>query len=242
MKVKPFNKPESQFTQLHNSIFDVIMRECTPNEWQVLCAVIRKTRGWDKAGDKISYSQIMDLTGIASKSTVSRAVQGLIKKSMITADCVNGATTYYQLNTDYTIEQTSTETVPVEADEADQSKNCTGTSPKTVPPTGTDSVHTKDIKSLNKEINKKKQSSFLLKKLIHHFSIDQTPQSRKFADALRHCRPFLDDNGALILKLPDSDDVAYMTDRLLPYLRHQLIGITGKSIDVKFELLEGPKQ
>ena len=131
MKIKPFNKPESQFTQLHNSIFDVIMRACRPSEWQVLCAVIRKTRGWDKPGDDISYSQIKEMTGIASSSTIASAVRGLVKKDMIIASTRTGTTTYYQLNQNYTIEQiTSPKIEQVETDEIDLSKNRTGTSPK----------------------------------------------------------------------------------------------------------------
>lgn len=148
-KIKPFNKPESQFTQMHNTIFDVIMPLCKPNEWQVLCAIIRRTRGWDKTSDDISYSQIQSKTGISSYSTIQKAVEGLVKKNMITTSGEAGKTKNFKLNTEFTVETTFTETVKVEND---LYKNCKGDVYENCKGTFTDSVNTKD--SLNKDLNK----------------------------------------------------------------------------------------
>lgn len=238
MKVKPFNKPETQFTQLHNSIFDVVMRQCKPSEWQVLCAIIRKTRGWDKPGDKISYTQIMELTGIASKSTISRAVQGLIKKNMIVTSGTYGATTYYQLNKDYTIEQTSTKTVLVDEAESDQYKNCTGTGTENGLPTSTDSVHTKELNSLNKERNINKESTALHSRLIQKHSLILSPTEKKIVTLLKRCRPAPGDENTLILQAPDQDTCDWLDSRCRAILERDLTGIVGKRMSVKLESLE----
>ena len=102
MKVRPFDKPENNFTVLHNVIFDDIMKQCTPGEWKVLCAILRKTRGWQKDSDYISYSQIRDMTGIASSATIKSAIHGLEKKNLIGLKPGNTHTpNNYTLNTDY---------------------------------------------------------------------------------------------------------------------------------------------
>lgn len=237
MIVKPFDKPESQFTQAHNSIFDVIMRQCTGSEWKVLCAIFRKTRGWDKVEDDISYSQIKELTGISSSSTVSKAVQGLVSKRMVIVSGSFGVTSHYQLNIDYTIEQTCPESVQVESEESDLSKNCTGSCPESVHPTCPESVHTKDIKSLNKEINNK-ESSHLLQELIKRHSLEQTPSDRKIVGMLKRCRPTSDRKGTLILQTPNIDDFPWLKGRLTASAERYLTGIAGNKVTVKFEYLE----
>lgn len=236
MIIRPFDKPESQFTQLHNTIFDVIMRECTPNEWQVLCAIIRKTRGWDKAEDDISYSQIIELTGIVSRTTISKSLQGLIQKNMIAAVGRTGVTKHYILNTDYTIDLTSPENGLVDDRKGNQSRKWTGTSPENGLPTSPENGHTKDIKSLNKR--NIKDGSHFLKELIRHHSLDQTPTERKVVAMLKRCRPDYGGNGVFTLRTPEPDDCAWMTDRLTAILQQDLTGITGKKISVKFKVLE----
>jgi phage replication O-like protein O len=102
--VTPFAKPENEFTMIHNSIFDIIMPECTPTEWMVLCAIIRKTRGWDKECDEISYSQLIKMTGIKSTTTVNKCVDELEQKGMIAVrrGDITKSNLYY-LNTEYQI-------------------------------------------------------------------------------------------------------------------------------------------
>ena len=135
MKVKPFDNPENNFMILHNAIFDSVMRECTPSEWKVLCAILRKTRGWQRDSDYISYSQIRDMTGIASSGTIKAAVDGLADKRMILMKSGDFNTpNSYRLNRAYV---TITESVIPPITEIEQ-------------PPITESVNTKDtIKDIN---------------------------------------------------------------------------------------------
>jgi hypothetical protein len=91
---------------------------------------LRKTRGWHKDSDFISYSQIRELGGIASNATVQKAVGGLINKGLILIDTGDPSrSNQYKLNRDYV---TVTETVKQPITES-------------VTPPITESVNTKDI-------------------------------------------------------------------------------------------------
>ena len=239
MIVKPFNKPESQFTQLHNSIFDVIMRICTNSEWKVLCAVLRKTRGWDKPGDDISYSQIKELTGVASNSTIATAVSGLIKKDMIIASKREGATTFYQLNQNYTIDLTSPKIGQVLAEEDDLSKNWTGTCTDSGHPTCPKIGHTKDsLNSLNKERIINQESSDLHVRLIQKHSLDLSPSEKKTVSLIKRCLPASDGNGTFVLVAPDAKTCALINSRYKAIFKRDLIGITGKEMALEIEYLD----
>ena len=242
MIVKPFDKPESQFCQLHNSIFDVIMHRLTSNEWKVLCAIFRKTRGWDKFEDDISYSQILGLTGIGSRSTISKALQGLIQKNMVVAIISTGVTTHYILNTSYTIDLTSPENGLVDDREGDQSNYWTGTSTENGLPTSPENGLTKDIKSLNKE--RLKEGSTYLKELIKLFNLDLRSQfstshgrfEKRMVETLKRCRPDYNGDGILILRTPNENDRNWLNS-LAELIKRHLRSISGKEIIVKFETL-----
>lgn len=60
---------EPNYTQTPNDFFDVHMREMGEAELRVTLAVIRKTMGFHKKSDAISWSQIMDMTGLSRTST-----------------------------------------------------------------------------------------------------------------------------------------------------------------------------
>ena len=102
--ISPFAKPEQQYMMIHNSVFDDIMPKCNPTEWMVLCAIIRKTRGWQKEFDEISYSQLIKATSIKSKTTINKCIDGLEEKGMIKIrrGDIENSNTYY-LNTDYQV-------------------------------------------------------------------------------------------------------------------------------------------
>ena len=71
------------YTQIPNVYFDEIMQTLNQTENIVFLVIMRKTFGWHKKRDKISYSQIMELTGIKSRTTVSTALKGLLEKGLI---------------------------------------------------------------------------------------------------------------------------------------------------------------
>ena len=100
---EPFKKSEKEFTLVNNFLFDHIMPNVKPNAWKVLCLILRKTRGWNKLADRISFSQIKQGTGISSDGTVSNALKELIQEGYITAlkSDEQWVATTYALNEDY---------------------------------------------------------------------------------------------------------------------------------------------
>ena len=127
---KPFGRPEDNFTTMHNDIMDKILPACTGSEFKVLMVIFRKTRGWNKRQDEISYSQLRKHSGIKSNSTIQRAINGLEDKGMIFIKHNDlGETTTYILNMDY---------IPF-------TENVNPPITKTVTPPFTENVNTKDI-------------------------------------------------------------------------------------------------
>ncbi len=104
--IRPFAR-QGHFTVIDNFILDYIMPNVSPTEWKVLCFIIRKTVGWQKAEDKLSISQIKEGTGINSRTTISNAVSNLEKAGYILvhrpADQKTPNT--YSLNSDYELVQ-----------------------------------------------------------------------------------------------------------------------------------------
>lgn len=140
--IQPFDTRDN-FTRIHNYVIDVIMPMLKPNTFKVLMAIVRKTKGWGKDADQISYSQLRDLTGIKSDSTLAAALSDLEKRKYIFVNKADGETNTYSLNTSLEIvedEATSTKTVD------HLYKNCRGTSTKTV-----------DTKETIKETKQKKE-------------------------------------------------------------------------------------
>ena len=78
---KGFEKPNH--TQTPNSFFDESLRHITSlPELKVVLAVIRKTLGWQKEKDRISMSQIRDLTGMKQQS-VKRGIDLALEHGFI---------------------------------------------------------------------------------------------------------------------------------------------------------------
>lgn len=81
--IYPFREVESEFTMVNNYLFDHIMPIVGPNAWKTLCFIVRKTRGWHKETDRLSFSQLRAGTGISSDATVNKAVIELAAKGYI---------------------------------------------------------------------------------------------------------------------------------------------------------------
>lgn len=85
MNVKHKGNPqvENGYTRIANELLEELAKvHLTPNEWKVLCVVIRKTWGFGKKEDRISLSQFVGATKLHRKN-VCRAITGLISKQMI---------------------------------------------------------------------------------------------------------------------------------------------------------------
>lgn len=70
------------FLQVNNQIIDYWMSKLTNAEFKTLLAIIRKTKGWNKPYDRISQTQIAELTGLTTRS-VRTAISDLLDKNLI---------------------------------------------------------------------------------------------------------------------------------------------------------------
>lgn len=80
--IRPFARQDN-YTVFDNYVLDVVMPSLSPTAWKVLCLIVRKTKGWGKEGDQLSYSQIREGTGISSDQTVNRALAALLERGYI---------------------------------------------------------------------------------------------------------------------------------------------------------------
>ena len=75
---------ENGLTPIANELLDaIIMTHFSPTEYTIILVIIRKTYGWNKKTDRISYTQFEEATGI-SRRHISPALHGLIKRNIIT--------------------------------------------------------------------------------------------------------------------------------------------------------------
>jgi len=79
--VKPFAE-QGNWTQMHNLLIDIVMPGVSDSTWKVLCFMVRHTKGMHKKHQGLSYDDIMAGTGIASRSTVSRALAELLNPAL----------------------------------------------------------------------------------------------------------------------------------------------------------------
>jgi hypothetical protein len=105
MEVKPYQDPTKEYTQVHNILFDVIMPDLKHTSFKVLCLIFRKTYGWHKSVDDISFSQIKTGTGIKSNHTVISALEELTAKGHIVIISHEGQwqSNSYAINIDFTM-------------------------------------------------------------------------------------------------------------------------------------------
>ena len=76
---------ENGHTDIANEILDYLVTfRMSGQEWQVLMFVVRKTYGWHKKQDSISYGQISEFTHIPRR-TVIRIIKKLVAKKTLVA-------------------------------------------------------------------------------------------------------------------------------------------------------------
>jgi len=74
---------ENGHTQIANEILEQLAKlYLSPNQWQVVIFIIRKTYGYKKKVDYIANSQIVEGTGL-SKSVISRVLKRLQERNII---------------------------------------------------------------------------------------------------------------------------------------------------------------
>lgn len=133
-KVQPFDTRDN-FTRIHNYVIDHIMPTLKPNAFKLLMLIIRKTKGWGKDADRLSYSQLREGTGMKSDATLSAAIDELVSMQYITVENDDKwSANNYVLNT----------TLEIEVDSAPTSKTVVDTTSKTVAGSTTETVDTKE--------------------------------------------------------------------------------------------------
>ena len=76
-------KRKPGFTRVPNSLIEAISQNrAFCEKTRVLCAILRKTAGWNKCSDLLSNTQIAELTGMQN-TNVSRAVRRLVDEKII---------------------------------------------------------------------------------------------------------------------------------------------------------------
>lgn len=77
---------ENGYTKIANELLEALATaKLTPYEWRVVMCIMRKTYGWDKKVDRLSQSQMAQMTGI-SKGHISRTMKALKVKEIVTVD------------------------------------------------------------------------------------------------------------------------------------------------------------
>ena len=88
--------------QLPNAFVDEMLAQVSGSACKVYLLIVRKTRGWQKEKDCISYSQIQKNTGIKSHETIKNALNELLELGLIKVKQGNEKTpNQYRLNDNY---------------------------------------------------------------------------------------------------------------------------------------------
>ncbi|UYZ74532.1 replication protein [Moraxella bovis] len=88
--------------QLPNAFVDEMLCKLSGNACKIYLLIVRKTRGWHKEADRISYSQIQKYTGINHRATVSKAIDELLEIGLISVQKGNEKSmSEYRLNDDF---------------------------------------------------------------------------------------------------------------------------------------------
>ena len=85
MKIKTNQKPQTEngYTRIANEIVTEFSKlHLSGNEWQILWVVLRKTWGWNKKEDAISFTQFQELTKL-SRPSVAEAIVKLVGKKVL---------------------------------------------------------------------------------------------------------------------------------------------------------------
>lgn len=92
---------ENGFTKIANEILENLVN--TPllgAEFQVLLFIIRKTYGYNKKQDRISFTQFEQATGI-SRQTINKTIKNLMAKGLIVKICLPGGNMGYTFIKDH---------------------------------------------------------------------------------------------------------------------------------------------
>lgn len=150
--------------QVPNAFIDEMLDKISGNACKIYLLIVRKTRGWNKTADKISYSQIQKFTGVNSRTTISKALDELLDLGLIVMQNGNEkSSNEYRLNDGFASPKNGLD------------KNCT--SPKNEPASpknGHTEIHIfKNTRIKNKSVNTHDENTH------QNFQNSQNPKSDK---------------------------------------------------------------
>ena len=156
---------QMSYTKFPNELLDNAVRECSPHAFVMLTYIVRKTIGWNKKADGISYSQILRDTSINSRATIKKCAEELKKKGFIDVTKHKNFVYYRPIFTSSPNELTSSgneltssgnEPVPSSPNELGSSGNELESSPNEPVPVQEMNTQKKRKETNKKETNRKK--------------------------------------------------------------------------------------
>jgi hypothetical protein len=126
-------------TVVNDWLFDEVMPKTGHAAFKVVCAVVRKTWGFTKEWDEISFSQFIEVTGISGRNNVSNGIQEAIDKGYIEREKWGSGFRYRVVSSNVSI-----------LDYVKQLLNDTSTSNEKLPneqPASNEKLHTKALDS-----------------------------------------------------------------------------------------------
>jgi len=73
----------TQSFQCPNEYVDEFCAQLNSTEFKILIILVRKIFGWNKTSDRVSYEQLMSLTGIRDRNTIARGLKKLCELKLI---------------------------------------------------------------------------------------------------------------------------------------------------------------
>lgn len=99
-KDRQIKMKEANFTKINNKLLEyIISSNLTSGEYKILLLVLRKTIGFGKKEDWISYTQFQKITG-KDRGSVWRAIEKLVAKKILVRNSLKGKMTLYRINGD----------------------------------------------------------------------------------------------------------------------------------------------
>jgi phage replication O-like protein O len=97
-KDRQIKMKEANFTKINNKLLEyIISSNLTSGEYKILLLVLRKTIGFGKKEDWISYTQFQKITG-KDRGSVWRAIEKLVAKKILVRNSFKGKKTLYRIN------------------------------------------------------------------------------------------------------------------------------------------------
>jgi len=91
-------KLENGYVRLSNELLSaIVVAKLSGTEYQILFGVIRKTYGWNKKSDWISYSQLEEITG-RTRRAIAKSLSKLVNKSILVKEPNSGKKNLLKLN------------------------------------------------------------------------------------------------------------------------------------------------